>query len=286
MKLVSFGDPGSERPGVVDRGAQIVDLLAIRSGWPQTWRRILEADLWGEIPAAVAEARERGAVVPLGSVRLGPPIVDPSKIIAVGLNYRAHAVEQGKEPPARPLLFAKAPSCLVGPNDPIHLPDPALEDRVDAEAELCVVIGRRVRGLSESEAESCILGYTVMNDVSGRGAQYSDKQWFRGKSFDTFAPCGPWIVTRDELPDPTGLSLRATWNDRVMQDGRTDDLIFSIPYLIAYASATMTLEPGDLISTGTPSGVGVFREPQVFLQRGDTVRIDLENIGSLINPVV
>ena len=286
MKLVSFGEPGRERIGIIDRGAQIADLAAVRPDWPGRWRAVLDAELLEELPGALREARERKALVPLGSVRLGPPIVDPSKIIAIGLNYREHAREQNKQPPEKPLLFAKAPSCLIGPNDPIRLPDPSLEDHVDAEAELCVVIGRRAQRVSEAEAESCILGFTIMNDVSGRRAQYSDKQWFRGKSFDTFAPCGPWIVTRDELPDPSGLSLRASWNHVTMQEGRTDDLIFSIAFLIAYASATMTLEPGDLISTGTPSGVGVFRDPPVFLKHGDTVRIDLEGIGSLINPVI
>jgi 2-keto-4-pentenoate hydratase/2-oxohepta-3-ene-1,7-dioic acid hydratase in catechol pathway len=286
VKLVSFGDPGRERIGVLDRKTHIVDLAAVRPSWPTNWRGILEAGFFEGTASAVEEARARGAIVPLGSTRLGAPIVQPSKIIAIGLNYRKHALEQGKEPPKVPLLFAKAPSCLVGPNDPIVLPDPTLEDRVDAEAELCVVIGRRARNVSRQEADSYILGYTIMNDVSGRRAQYSDKQWFRGKSFDTFAPCGPWIVTRDELPNPSGLALRAIWNDVTMQEGATDDLIFDVPYLIEYASATMTLEPGDLISTGTPSGVGVFRDPPVFLKSGDTVRIDLEGIGSLINPVI
>lgn len=283
---MSFGEPGRERIGVVDRGTQIADLAVVRPGWPTTWRGVLAAGLFEETPSAVREARERGAFLPLGSVRLGPPIVDPSKIIAIGLNYRQHALEQKKEPPEAPLLFAKAPSSLIGPNDAIRLPDLSLEDQVDAEAELCVVIGRRAQRVSRGDVDSCILGYTIMNDVSGRRAQYSDKQWFRGKSFDTFAPCGPWVITRDELPNPSGLALRAIWNDVTMQEARTDDLIFDIPFLIAYASATMTLEPGDLISTGTPSGVGVFREPQVFLKSGDTVRIDLEGIGSLINPVM
>lgn len=285
MRLVSFGEPGQERSGVVV-GSHIADLAAIRPAWPVRWRGLLESGLLKEVPAAVAEAKERGSTIPLGSVRLGPPIVDPSKLIALGLNYRDHALEQKKEPPERPLLFAKAPSCLVGPNDPIRLPDPELEDQADAEAELCVVIGRGGSSIAEADAYDHILGYTVMNDVSGRRSQYGDKQWFRGKSFDTFAPCGPWIVTRDELDRPDGLSISATWNEVRMQDGNTSDLIFPIPYLIAYISRTMRLEAGDLISTGTPAGVGVFRDPPVFLKRGDTVRIDLEKVGSLINPVL
>lgn len=285
MRLVSFGEPGRERLGTV-AGDHIADLGAVRPTWPTHWRALLDAGLWGQVRAASAEAMERGAVLPLGSARLGPPIVDPSKLIAIGLNYRDHALEQKKEPPERPLLFAKAPSCLVGPNDPIRLPDAELEDQVDAEAELCVVIGRGGSRIPETAAEAHVLGYTVMNDVSGRRTQYGDKQWFRGKSYDTFAPCGPWIVTCDELPDPNELALSSTWNDTRMQDGNTRDLIFTVPYLIAYISRTMRLEPGDLISTGTPAGVGVFRDPPVFLKRGDTVRIDLEKVGSLINPVL
>jgi 2-keto-4-pentenoate hydratase/2-oxohepta-3-ene-1,7-dioic acid hydratase in catechol pathway len=185
-----------------------------------------------------------------------------------------------------PLLFAKAPSCLIGARDPIHLPDPSIEDQVDAEAELCVVIGRGGRQITESAALDHVLGYTIMNDVSGRRAQYGDKQWFRGKSFDTFGPCGPWIVTADELGDPGGLALEADWGPRPMQRGHTRDLIFSVPFVVSYVSRMMTLRPGDLITTGTPAGVGVFRDPQVFLGKGDVVTVRLEKVGHLSNPVV
>lgn len=285
MRLVSFGDPGGERPGVID-GQDIVDLSILRSEWPATWRGILAAGLFPEVPAALSAASEPAARLPLGSVRLGPPIPDPSKIVAVGLNYGAHAAEQKKEAPAVPLLFAKAPSCLVGPNDPIILPDPMVEDRVDAEAELAVVVGRRARNVTAEDALGYVLGFTVFNDVSGRGAQYGDRQWFRGKSFDTFGPCGPWIVTREELSDPRGLAVEAFWGDLPMQAGSTDDLIHDVPALIAYISRQMTLEPGDLIATGTPAGVGVFRDPPQFLTRGMTVRIRVERIGELINVVI
>jgi 2,4-didehydro-3-deoxy-L-rhamnonate hydrolase len=227
-----------------------------------------------------------GVFLPCRGVRLGPPVPDPGKIVALGLNYRDHAQEQKKEPPTAPLLFAKAPSCLIGPADPIRLPDPSIEDQVDAEAELCVVIGQRSSGLAPEKALDAVLGFTIMNDVSGRRTQYGDKQWFRGKSFDTFGPCGPWIVTRDELPDPSGLALEADWGDRPMQRGNTRDLIFSVPELVSYVSRMMTLYPGDLITTGTPAGVGVFREPPAFLRRGDSVVIRLEKVGELRNPVV
>jgi len=281
MRIVSFGESGRERPGVVQDGA-VADLLAVRPGWPPRWRGILEAGLFVE----VAEAAREAPAVPLESVRLGPPIPDPSKIVAIGLNYRDHALEQKKQPPSAPLLFAKAPSCLIGPHDPIRLPDETLEDQVDAEAELCAVLGRRARNVTEADALEHVLGFTIMNDVSGRRAQYGDRQWFRGKSFDTFGPCGPWIVTRDELPDPDGLALEADWGDRPVQRGNTRDLIFSVAFLVSYVSRMMTLEPGDLLTTGTPAGVGVYRDPPMFLRRGETVRIRLERIGELGNPVL
>jgi 2,4-didehydro-3-deoxy-L-rhamnonate hydrolase len=280
MRLVSFGEPGRERPGVVV-GNGIADLAAVRPAWPASWRGIMTLLPWADVVAAVAGA----PVVPLEAVRLGPPIPDPSKVVALGLNYRDHALEQKKEPPTAPLLFCKAPSCLVGPHDPIVLPEPAIETHVDAEAELCIVIGRRGRDIPESGAMEHILGWTVMNDVSGRQAQQGDRQFFRGKSFDTFGPCGPWIVTRDEVPDPSGLSLEADWGERPMQRGNTRDLIFSVPFTVSYISRMMTLLPGDLITTGTPAGVGVYREPPVFLQKGDTVTVRLEKIGELRNPV-
>lgn len=283
MRLVSFGARGAERPGVM-RGDDIVDLLAVRPTWPESWRRIVAAGLFEEVPAAVREAVERGALHPRAEVRLGPPIPDPSKIVAIGLNYRDHALEQKKEPPKVPLLFAKAPSCLIGPDDPIHLPPG--ETQIDAEAELCVVIGRRARSVARADAMAHVLGFTIMNDVSGRAAQYGDKQWFRGKSFDTFGPLGPWIVTREELSNPDGLSLEADWSAAPMQRGNTRDLIHDVPSLIEYISAQMTLEVGDLITTGTPAGVGVYREPQLFLQAGDVVTIRLEGVGELRNPVV
>jgi 2-keto-4-pentenoate hydratase/2-oxohepta-3-ene-1,7-dioic acid hydratase in catechol pathway len=275
-------------------GDELVDFLAARPAWPRSWRALLGAGLVlgadgtpsRELGVAAEEARKSSASrIPIGAARLGPPIPDPTKIVAIGLNYRDHALEQKKEPPEAPLLFAKAPSCLVGPRDPIRLPDPAIEDRVDSEAELCVVLARPARNVSEADAMECVLGYTVMNDVSGRKAQYGDRQWFRGKSFDTFGPCGPWIVTRDELPDPSGLALEADWGGRPMQRGNTRDLIFSVPALISYVSRMMTLLPGDLITTGTPAGVGVFRDPPAFLQRGETVTVRLEKVGEIANPV-
>jgi len=249
----------------------------------RSWRDLLEADgIGAEIERARTAPQDEWMAV--GGERFGPPVPNPSKVIAIGLNYRDHAEEQGKAPPERPLLFAKAPSCLIGPGDPIVLPPQ--EGKVDAEAELCVVLGRRARNVPAREALGFVLGYTVFNDVSGREAQYGDKQWFRGKSYDTFGPCGPWVVTADEVPDPHALPIRCFWNAVRMQESTTGQLIHRVEDLIAYISAQMTLMPGDLIATGTPAGVGVFREPPLFLGAGDRVRVEIDGIGVLENPII
>jgi 2-keto-4-pentenoate hydratase/2-oxohepta-3-ene-1,7-dioic acid hydratase in catechol pathway len=211
------------------------------------------------------------------------PIERPSKIVCVGLNYRDHAEEQGAELPKAPLLFAKWPSSLVGPGEAIVLP--RTSTRVDYEAELGVVIGERVKGVSEDNALEAVLGYLCLNDVSARDFQFGDGQWTRGKSPDTFCPVGPRLVPRDEVPDPQALGIRCLLNGEVMQDSTTANMIFSVAEVIAYASAASTLEPGDLIATGTPAGVGVFRKPPRLLQDGDEVTVEIEGIGALTNPV-
>jgi 2,4-didehydro-3-deoxy-L-rhamnonate hydrolase len=211
------------------------------------------------------------------------PIDRPSKIVCVGLNYRDHAEEQGAELPKAPLLFAKWPSSLVGPGEAIVLP--RTSTRVDYEAELGVVIGERVKGVSEDNALEAVLGYLCLNDVSARDFQFGDGQWTRGKSPDTFCPVGPRLVPRDEVPDPQALGIRCLLNGEVMQDSTTANMIFSVAEVIAYASAASTLEPGDLIATGTPAGVGVFRKPPRLLQDGDEVTVEIEGIGALTNPV-
>jgi 2-keto-4-pentenoate hydratase/2-oxohepta-3-ene-1,7-dioic acid hydratase in catechol pathway len=211
------------------------------------------------------------------------PIEHPSKIICVGLNYRDHAEEQGTELPSAPLLFAKWPNALIGPGEPIVIP-PATT-RVDYEAELGVVIGARVRDASEGNALEAVRGYLCVNDVSARDLQFADGQWTRGKSVDTFCPIGPRLVAAEEVPDPQALTIRCVLNGEVVQDSTTANMIFSVAEVIAYASRTMTLEPGDLLATGTPAGVGVFRDPPVFLQDGDEVTIEIERLGALTNPV-
>ena len=211
------------------------------------------------------------------------PIERPGKIVCVGLNYRDHAEEQGAELPAEPLLFAKFPNALIGPGEPIVIPP--LVTKCDYEAELGVVIGSRVRNVSKENAFEAVLGYLCANDVSARDLQFSDGQWTRGKSVDTFCPVG-LLVAAEEISDPHDLRIRAIVSGEVLQDSTTANLIFGVDDVIAHATKTMTLEPGDLILTGTPAGVGVFRDPQRLLQPGDEVTIEIEGVGSLTNPVV
>ena len=207
----------------------------------------------------------------------------PRKIICVGLNYRDHAAEGGREAPAEPLLFAKLPTALIEPGEAIVLPPE--DDHVDSEAELAVVIGLAGRRIRREAALDHVAGYTVANDVSARTLQRKDGQWLRAKSFDTFCPVLPALVGTEELGDGSGLRVTQRLNGEILQDANTDDFLFDVPTLIAHASAAFTLEPGDLILTGTPSGVGVYRDPPVAMQPGDRVEVEVERIGVLANPV-
>lgn len=234
---------------------------------------------------AQAEAKHHSpAAVALDEATYLPPVPRPGKIIAVGLNYRDHAAEQGKTPPAEPVIFAKYASALTSHASPIILPPNSRE--VDYEAELAVIVGRTARQVPREVAYDYVGGYTILNDVSARDMQRQDKQFTRAKSCDTFAPMGPWLVTTEEIPNPHALDIRLTRNGEVMQASNTREMLFDIPYLIWFLSQSMTLEPGDVISTGTPGGVGVFRQPPVFLQPGDDVAITIEGIGTLRNHVV
>jgi 2-keto-4-pentenoate hydratase/2-oxohepta-3-ene-1,7-dioic acid hydratase in catechol pathway len=211
------------------------------------------------------------------------PIERPGKIVCVGLNYRDHAEEQGVDLPAAPLLFAKWPNTLVGPGDPIVIP-PAVT-KCDYEAELGVVIGERVNRVSKENALEAVRGYLCANDVSARDLQFGDGQWTRGKSVDTFCPVGPLVPAAD-VGDPHALRIRAIVSGEVLQDSTTANLIFGVDEILSYASQTITFEPGDLILTGTPAGVGIFRDPQRLLEPGDEVTIEIEGLGSLTNPVI
>jgi 2-keto-4-pentenoate hydratase/2-oxohepta-3-ene-1,7-dioic acid hydratase in catechol pathway len=211
------------------------------------------------------------------------PIAIPSKIVCIGLNYRDHAEEQGVDLPEAPLLFAKWPNTLIGAGEAIVIPP--ITSKVDYEAELGVVIGARLRNVSEENALEGVRGYLCLNDVSARDLQFADGQWVRGKSLDTFCPVGPKLVSADDVPDPQHLSIRALVNGRVLQDSSTAQMVFGVAAVIAHVSRAITLEPGDLIATGTPAGVGAFRDPPLFLRPGDQVTIEIEGLGALTNPV-
>jgi 2-keto-4-pentenoate hydratase/2-oxohepta-3-ene-1,7-dioic acid hydratase in catechol pathway len=319
MKLVTFESNGENRVGAV-QGDFVVDLgLAgdlLRSGTlgveqrpelqkavnavlaggaslrhmidllerGEEWRRALEKIVDAVSASQEASRLPRGVFTPLEQVRLRAPLLRPGKIICVGLNYQSHLGEQAKKAPERPIFFLKSDNTICGPGDPIVLPPNSTQ--VDYEAEFAVVIGKRGKGIPEEKVFEHIAGYTILNDVSARDLQVGDGQWFRGKSCDTFAPTGPWIVTTDEIPDPQGLRISLELNGRTMQDANTKDLIFKIPYLISYLSQSMTLEVGDLVSTGTPGGVGHHRKPSIYLMPGDTVSVTVEGIGTLTNLVV
>jgi 2-keto-4-pentenoate hydratase/2-oxohepta-3-ene-1,7-dioic acid hydratase in catechol pathway len=213
----------------------------------------------------------------------GLPIERPQKIIAVGMNYRDHAAEAGNEVPEKPVVFAKWPNSLVGPGEPIVIP--SWVEEVDYEAELGVVIGQRARGVTPDEALRFVAGYVCVNDVSSRKLQFEDGQWSRAKSIDTFTPVGPRLAPASEISDPQALHIRCLVNGRALQDSSTHEMVFGVAELISFISTGITLEPGDLIATGTPAGVGFTREPPVFLGDGDEVTVEIEGIGALTNPV-
>jgi 2-keto-4-pentenoate hydratase/2-oxohepta-3-ene-1,7-dioic acid hydratase in catechol pathway len=282
-RVVCSGDPAERSRAVVLTETEALELsvpagrdplLAVIEECPDG-RSLADhcAELIGSSPTTHA----------LDEIRLLAPLHRPGKIVAIGLNYADHTAETGLDAPQEPLTFAKYPTSIIGPGEPIVVPT-ALTTKVDWEAELAVVIGRSC-GPHERGTMAHIAAYTVANDVSARDLQFGDKQWTRGKSLDSFCPLGPALVTPDELPDPHSLHIWARVNDTIMQDASTADLIFSIPELLESITAGVTLEPGDLILTGTPPGVGGFRTPPVFLQHGDTVTVAVDRVGELTNPV-
>jgi 2-keto-4-pentenoate hydratase/2-oxohepta-3-ene-1,7-dioic acid hydratase in catechol pathway len=282
MRLLTHLVDGEERLAVAVDDRDAVDVADLLGGGPWTMARLL-SDPPGTLER-LRRALDQGtgpAVKPIASLRLLTP-VRPAKIIAVGRNYREHAAEESAALPTAPLLFAKFPSSLVGDGAAIAWSS-ALTAEVDYEAELAVVIGRRARNVPIDEALDHVLGYSCLNDVSARDLQVSDGQWTRAKSLDTFCPMGPSLVTADEIPDPGVLRLRCRVNGKVRQDASTAELVHGVAELIAYCSQSFTLEPGDVIATGTPGGVGAFRDPPVFLADGDTVEVEIEGIGVLTN---
>jgi 2-keto-4-pentenoate hydratase/2-oxohepta-3-ene-1,7-dioic acid hydratase in catechol pathway len=282
MKLVTF-DAGGKTSigawtdgGVIDLGDLAPTMVDFLAG--------------GDSPMAKARERVRSGgrgalkVWRAAEVRLRAPILKPNKILCIGLNYADHAAEQGIAIPKNPVLFSKYWTSVIGPDEPIVLPRASTQ--VDYEAELAFVIGKRAKHVPESEAMSVIAGYTICHDVSARDFQFGDGQWVRGKTCDTFCPMGPWIVTADEIPDPHVLDIKLEIKGEVLQNSNTRNIIFKCAHLVHFFARTMTFEPGDVVSTGTPPGVGVFRKPPRFLQPGETVEITIQNVGTLRNPVV
>lgn len=271
MRLVTYRSGRGPRAGVLLEGG-VVDAWDALGGRGSSVRELLEADRLGELEGALDD------VDPVRDAELLPPVPDPQKIVCVGLNYGAHAAETGMEPPARPTFFAKFPNALAAPGATVALP--SVSEKVDYEAEVAFVIGRRAKDVAESEAIDHVAGYTLLNDLSARDLQGATPQWMPGKVFDGSAPCGPALVTAGEVVHDS-IAFSLTLNGEEMQRSATDDLIFSIPTLVADLSSLMTLEPGDLISTGTPSGVGMSRSPHVWLRPGDEVVISSPQLGEL-----
>lgn len=280
--LVEDGGTAPARTGVVD-GEELVDLTDPSVGLPGDMRILLEAG--EEAMAAAAGAPSRGGRRwPLEAVQLLAPVPAPPKVLAIGMNYRAHVAEMGRRPPPHQYWFNKQRTCVVGPGHPIVVP--AVSDQVDYEGELGIVIGRRAKSVPADRWLEFVAGFTVVNDVSVRDWQAHSPTFTMGKSFDTHCPTGPFIVTPDEVGDPGSLHLRTWVNDELRQDASTDDLIFGCPEMVEYLTTVFPLEPGDLLATGTPAGVGMGFDPPRWLRPGDRVRIEIERVGVLENPVV
>ncbi len=288
MKLVTYQHAGSspQLGAVVD--GKVINLAQASEGkLPNDMRAFVEM---GDAALAQAQAIvDKGAgsdAIAESDVKLLAPIRNPSKVIAIGLNYMDHVRESGGQVPSLATMFCKYPSSIIGPGEAIRW-DPSLTQKVDFEAELALVIGKRASKVREEDAYDYILGYLNCHDVSARDLQLEKgDQWIMGKSLDTFCPLGPYLVTKDEIPDPHNLSIKCLVNGEALQDSSTKELIFKIPYLIAYLSRGITLEPGDVITTGTPDGVGAFRKPPIFLKDGDVVTVEVEGLGQLTNPCV
>ena len=278
MKLVRYGRPGKEKPGLIDAEGKLRDLSGIIAD--------IGADqLSDKALAKLAKLQHDKLPLVRGNPRFGVPLAQVGKFIAIGLNYADHAAEAGLPKPAEPIIFMKATSCLSGPDDPVMLPKGS--KKTDWEVELGVVIGTKAQSVTEKEALNHVAGYCVINDVSERKFQMElGSQWDKGKGCDTFGPVGPWLVTRDEVPNPQRLNLYLDLNDERMQTGSTKTMIFSVAKLVSYVSRFMTLMPGDIITTGTPPGVGMGMTPQRFLKPGDQLTLGIAGLGEQQQEVV
>lgn len=279
MRLVTFELDGKSRPGLLSGADQVIDLHY--SGF-DSMLQVIESVCSGETKLDDVHPSDR--LLPLSSVRLLAPIPTPRKFICVGLNYLDHAKESGAEIPKVPTIFNKFATTVIGPNESIVLPK--VSTSPDYEGEFAVIVGRGGRHIQAENWREHVFGYSVVNDVSARDYQRATTQWLMGKTFDTFGPLGPWIVTADEISDPHNLDIRTEINGETLQHSNTRELIFKIPDLLAFLSSVFTLQPGDIISTGTPSGVGFAQKPPRWLRPGDRVTISIEGVGQLSNPVV
>ena len=278
MKLIRYGDSGQEKPGLIDREGRMRSLQSVIADVtpdvlsPASLKSLRDLD-WATLPEVT------------GKPRLGCPVAGIRNFIAIGLNYTDHAEEAGLAAPDEPIIFNKHLSSICGPNDDVVLPKESRKG--DWEVELGIVIGQTTKQVAERDALSHVAGYTVVNDVSEREYQIERKgQWVKGKSLDTFGPVGPWLVTREDVPDPQSLPLWLELNGKRVQNGTTAKMIFSVPFIVAYVSRFMTLMPGDLICTGTPAGVGLGMKPQRFLEEGDRMRLSVEGLGTQEQRVV
>lgn len=289
MKLVTFRHKTSSEPERYSIGSlvsedQIADLTQLVSEENLTAHELLECfDLGGGFMEKASAAVGDAPTVDRDSVRIVAPVPRPGKIICIGLNYRDHAEESGMAIPTSPIIFSKFHTCVIGSGEAIRIP--AGSEQVDYEAELAVVIGREAKNVTSADAMNYVFGYTNFNDISARDFQFADGQWQRGKSCDTFAPMGPFVATKDEITDPHNLKIRFRLNGDTLQDSKTDQLIFKIPALIEFLSRSITLEPGDVIATGTPPGVGFARKPPIFMKTGDVAEVEIEGIGTLSNSI-
>lgn len=278
MKLVRYGRPGKEKPGLIDAEGALRDLSGIIAD-------LGPDQLSGKALAKIAKIAPSSLPLVRGNPRFGVPLAQVGKFIAIGLNYADHAAETGAPKPAEPIVFMKATSCLSGPDDPIMLPKGS--KKTDWEVELGVVIGSKAQSVTEKDALQYVAGYCVVNDVSERKFQLElGTQWDKGKGCDTFGPVGPWLVTRDEVPNPQRLNLYLDLNDERMQTGSTKTMIFSVAKLVSYVSRFMTLMPGDIITTGTPPGVGMAMTPQRFLKPGDQLTLGIAGLGEQQQDVI
>jgi 2-keto-4-pentenoate hydratase/2-oxohepta-3-ene-1,7-dioic acid hydratase in catechol pathway len=289
MKLITFKDFSNKaayRLGALVSEIEIVDLTSLVSNQSLSAADLLQCfDLESGFLEKAATAIADGNLPRLNrqKVEICEPVPRPSKIICIGLNYRDHAEESGMAIPQSPIIFSKFSSCVIGARQPIRLPKSSAQ--VDYEAELAFVVGRRAKNVRREDALEYVFGYMNFNDVSARDFQFADGQWQRGKSCDTFAPMGEFLATRDEIKDPHGLRIRFRLNGETLQDSNTSQLIFKIPELIEFLSSSITLEPGDVVATGTPPGVGFARKPPVFMKDGDVAEVEIEGLGILANRV-